>query len=94
MTTTAEKIAVMQAFEDGAEIETRFSCQWVMAENPIWNWNSYDYRVAEKPPRDMWLNFHNSNKNAFAYNHPDKCVPDKGAEWLETYSVHYRRVSE
>ena len=50
MTTTAEKIKVMQAFEDGAEIEWHNGSQWVSREAPEWNWCDCDYRIAPKPP--------------------------------------------
>ncbi len=49
--TTAEKIAVMQAFADGKPIEVlRFgSKKWEMMEaiTPIWDWRLNNYRVAE-----------------------------------------------
>lgn len=47
MTTTQEKIKVMQAFVDGKEIEFRNyrKSDWVISADPIWNWIDNDYRV-------------------------------------------------
>lgn len=54
--TTAEKIAVMQAYEDGEEIEFKIKADansaWlsVGCTNEFeWNWFSFDYRVKPKP---------------------------------------------
>lgn len=50
MTTTAEKIAVMQAFERGDKVEFRtISGGWAIHEDPSWNWSNTEYRVAPKP---------------------------------------------
>lgn len=47
--TTAEKIAVMQAFEDGKQIEFRRSFNnnnvWIDCGGPVWNWDIYEYRI-------------------------------------------------
>lgn len=52
--TTAEKIAVMQAYEDGKQIQTRtnlfknnlFKSDWVdMNIEPSWDWVINDYRI-------------------------------------------------
>ena len=55
---TKEMIEVMQAFEDGKEIEEsqRYKDKengmpynkWVMVEQPIWNWSNNDYRIKPK----------------------------------------------
>lgn len=56
--TTSEMIAVMQAYEEGKEIEFRSkgSSAWHGA-NPKWNWAEYEYRVAPvkilRPYRDI-----------------------------------------
>lgn len=51
MTTLAEKIAVMQAFERGERVETRHKAggTWVECERPLWDWFRFDYRIAPKP---------------------------------------------
>ena len=49
--TTAGKIAVMQAHERGERIEctvkSMFEKVWGAAATPTWDWNKMDYRVAE-----------------------------------------------
>lgn len=52
--TIAEKIAVMQAFEDGKTIEARSRREtealWKRLNFPAWDWIGYDYRVAVTKP--------------------------------------------
>lgn len=46
--TTAEKIAVMQAFEQGKKIEFRKDPgrgEWTPTGNPTWNWAFFEYRI-------------------------------------------------
>lgn len=49
--TTKEKIAVMQAFEEGKVIEVCGVApgQWAIATGPNWNWASYSYRIKPEP---------------------------------------------
>ena len=51
MKTTAEIIAVMQAHEDGKEIEYRngYYPTWKRTPNPLWDWSTTDYRVKPEP---------------------------------------------
>ena len=53
MKTIKEKIAVMEAFDNGAEIEFNVIGQitWAIPCGglPNWNWADYDYRVKETP---------------------------------------------
>lgn len=49
MKTIEEKISVMQAFADGKEVEYKENDgEWVSVDEPLWNWNTYDYRVKGK----------------------------------------------
>ena len=51
---TTKALEVMQAFLDGQPIqcrrygETRY---WDTAENPTWNWDGFEYRVAPLPDK-------------------------------------------
>ena len=48
--TDQEKIAVMQAYIDGARIECQFGKEaWQDIEPPLWNWGLAEYRVLKKP---------------------------------------------
>jgi len=52
MKTTSEKIAVMQAFEDGVEVEIKLSDskEWrVIDFTPEWDWGECNYRVKQQP---------------------------------------------
>lgn len=57
--TTKEMIAVMQAYEEGRQIQCKRPWEeeldWVDASSPVWNWHSFDYRIKprkeEKPVR-------------------------------------------
>jgi len=48
MKTIKEMTDAMQAFADGKEIECYFNGNWESVRGlPMWDWNSYDYRVKE-----------------------------------------------
>lgn len=74
---TKYKISVMQAFEDGKEIEARLKGQWCWesVNDPAWDWEHNDYRIKPEPKpydsvsevdRDKWV----ASKN----NEYDKCL--------------------
>jgi hypothetical protein len=50
MSTLREKIAVMQAFEDGLQIECcvrpASKGKWLVVSSSCWNWRDWDYRIA------------------------------------------------
>ncbi len=54
---TKEKIAVMQAFDEGQEVEYRIigigPDDWLFCKSPEWNWDRYNYRI--KPNRKLYL---------------------------------------
>lgn len=61
MSTTQEKIAVMQAFIEGKTIQVYYNRgpdpHWVdrdCGSSPSWNWFDYDYRI-KREPREWWL---------------------------------------
>ena len=51
MKTIEEKIAVMQAFADGKEIEcfSLTQMKWIKVCSPRWDWFNDDYRVKPEP---------------------------------------------
>lgn len=59
MKTIEEKIAVMQAFVDGGQIEyydiTKKS--WIETSDPSWNWSLTDYRVKEESKQPEYVPF-------------------------------------
>lgn len=55
---TKAAIEVMQAWLDGAEIEGRDDFEsdtWGPMPEPLWNWISWDYRVAKQAPKKITL---------------------------------------
>lgn len=67
--TTAGKIAVMQAYERGEEIEWRPSeCighpwQSPPCSGPAWGWSNTDYRIKPREPREFLIR-HNPKTGA------------------------------
>ena len=58
MKTIEEKIAVMQAFKDGKEIEIAPNSPgeiWAPCKEPDWDWTMYSYRVKEQPDTSLLL---------------------------------------
>lgn len=55
--TTEEKMAVMQAFLDGKEIESRIpdngDDSWEVNKHPGWTWGICEYRVKQLPEFKM-----------------------------------------
>lgn len=53
---TREMIAVMQAYEDGKQIEAKLLSDpdWYNVERPLWDWDSFVYRIKPtKKPVDL-----------------------------------------
>lgn len=59
MKTIEEKIAVMQAFREGKEIQLRLliDSKYYDCKNPGWNWDNYDYRVKGEPKQPEYIPF-------------------------------------
>ena len=61
-------IAVMQAAKEGKAIQSRRSAycdidaNWKDTPEPIWNWDTFDYRVKPAELRRIWLNWYPTKK--------------------------------
>jgi len=58
MSTTKEKIEIMQAALDGGDIEFNVGDGWVKSidpENLEWEWAAFDYRIKTEPI-ECWVN--------------------------------------
>jgi len=66
--TDQEKIAVMQAYIDGASIECRIdtATNWLDIEPPLWNWGLAEYRVLKKP-LEVFINVYPNSVGQIAY---------------------------
>ena len=67
MSSTKEKIAIMQAYEDGKKIqgrdpETEDWFDWTGKNEPSWDWRSGDYRVKPEPCK-LWVIDYPGNPN-------------------------------
>ena len=53
-----EMIKVMQHFENGGDVEVYKNDRWTIAVNPIWDWDSFEYRIKEQKQKitiEKWL---------------------------------------
>ena len=86
MKTIEERIAVMQAFVDGKDIE-RFvenisGSFWIFDLTPSWNWYSFDYRVKEEPKEPKYIPFTFEDAEFLI----GKVVKSKDENWVEMIS--------
>ena len=58
---TDEKIAILQAYEEGKKIQfyDSTSDHWCTTSEPLWNFHAHDYRVKVEP-REVYIEFCNS----------------------------------
>jgi hypothetical protein len=93
MSTLEEKIAVMQAALDGAEIEwTTKECEnWEgkQTDSNAWNWGVFNYRVKPQP-KEIWVNEYDDVKSQIHGSQFDasRCLCEGGI------TRHYREVME
>lgn len=68
--TTGEMIAVMQAFEDGKEIECMHKDGniWLRVEHPVWDWPHCDYRIKPEPKYVPYNNVSEVEKGKWIVN--------------------------
>ena len=80
MKTIEEKIAVMQAFADGKEIEFTENYladkKWNYTRDPLWNWSGTDYRVK---PAHEYVPFTFEDAEQLT----GKVVRSKNENWVE-----------
>lgn len=60
--TTQEKIAVMQAYVDGKQIQIRTSKGWIdfyITAEPSWNWRDFEYRIKPEPKEPTYRPYKN-----------------------------------
>ena len=54
----SEMIKVMQHYADGGDIEVYKTDRWVTGVNPIWDWDTFEYRIKEEKQKvtiEKWL---------------------------------------
>jgi hypothetical protein len=70
MSTTKEKIEIMQAYIDGIPVQHQSSGRWgILSENrnPSWYWASFNYRIKPPEPKVIYVNEY-KNTSAFVHN--------------------------
>ena len=53
-----EMIKVMQHYENGGSVEVYKTGRWVIGVNPIWDWDTFEYRIKEEKQKvtiEKWL---------------------------------------
>lgn len=87
--TIAEKIKVMQAYEDGKYIEFRLKGEEVWADcgNPIWDWNEFVYRIKPEVKKPTYRPYKDTcemiddYKTRFGVNCPPYAMPLIWIRW-------------
>ena len=89
-----EMIKVMQHYENGGEVEVYKNDRWTIGVNPIWDWDTFDYRIKEQKQKitiEKWLIDENDIKFVVETSDVDfllKSFPTaKKLKLLETYEV-------
>lgn len=87
-----EMIKVMQHFADGGEIEVYKNDRWIIGVNPIWDWDTFDYRIKEQKQKvtiEKWLmqSTIDNEYRIFETSLVDKVVNFKKVKLFETYEV-------
>lgn len=94
MKTTKEIIEIMNAYDNGAEIEIFMNDEWKDAISPGWNWNHCDYRIKEQKTTitiEKWLVSYEDNMYQILTGNRDffnkNIHPQAKVKLLESYEV-------
>ena len=71
MSTTKEKITVIQHFENGGEVEIGSGNKWTSIPDPSWDWMNAEYRIKEKP-KTVTLYYYLITKGSPSLHHSDR----------------------
>lgn len=95
MKTLLEKIAVMQAFADGKEIQRErngSNAGFISDDRPQWDWYTYDYRVKPREPKVIYVNEYDSHEHI---GHPSKeLAVNRVGPFVVRKAVKYQEVIE
>ena len=99
LTTTEQKIGIMQAYEDGEDIQYKYQNQKIwhsLKSFPTWDWATCNYRIHPEPPKkvmmQMWRAVHWEELRACQINQPPRRV-----QWLkvgEPFEYTYTKESK
>lgn len=86
-----EMIKVMQHYEDGGDIEVYKNDRWTIGANPIWDWDTFDYRIKEQKQKvtiEKWLvKDINSGEYFIKEGDPKHLLYANKVKLLESYEV-------
>lgn len=86
-----EMIKVMQHYADGGDIEVYKNDRWTMGVNPIWDWDTFDYRIKEQKQKvtiEKWLiKDINSGEYFIKEGDPKHLLYANKVKLLESYEV-------
>lgn len=89
--TTAGKIAVMQAFEDGKHIEAykndNFGWTGPVNFQPLWRWGEFDYRIKPQTVQDAAEQFIRSKADVKFSKNSIHFGFVAGAEWQKSKMI-------
>ena len=76
MKTIKEMIDVMQAYEEGAQIQIKpsYTTEWSDTNITWWNWSDFDYRVK---PKKSYVPFHTPEEFLTAYRKHGEFIENK-----------------
>ena len=76
MKSTKEMIEVMQAYEEGEQIQIKpsYTTEWSEANFPWWNWSDFDYRVK---PKKSYVPFETAEEFLTAYRKHGEFIENK-----------------
>jgi len=83
MSTTEQKIEIMQAYVDGKAIQYKDRCayEWHIMEQEEWDWCFFEYRIKPEPKTEMMQMWQNK-RTKIPRAHPVILPPSRG-EWLK-----------
>ena len=92
MKTTKEMIEVMEHFDKGGEVERveKGYDDWVIADNPRWNWFDYEYRIKQQKQTitmEKWLMKRSDEYYVLTTNKISNYSLSTPVKLLETYEI-------
>ena len=65
-----EQIEIMTHYLNGGDVEVYKNDRWIIGVNPIWDWDTFEYRIKEQKQKvtiETWLMKDASNGEYFIY---------------------------
>lgn len=93
---TKKAIEVMQAFVDGKTVHAnrRKTSFWYNSTTPVWNWDTYEYRIKSEPREFSLLIDSHNNVIAGSATQDDFIVVPNGVDIRLTRAIRVREILE